>query len=136
MSCVVLLLLMHQYPLLLTLSWPRTCRYLPGDKLLQHVDGVQIDASIVIGLPTDKQWEGGGLTVWDGKPERQQFDYSMPPGSACFLDRMVWHQANPVTNLLPFGWCPPAGGGDPIAEVEPIHSDMRGARRETRRGMS
>ena len=89
---------MHRYPLLLTLSWPRTCRYLPGDKLLQHVDGVQIDASIVIGLPTDKQWEGGGLTVWDGKPERQQFDYSMPPGSACFLDRMVWHQANPVTS--------------------------------------
>ena len=35
--------------------------------------------------------------MWDGKPERKQFDYAIPPGSACFLDRMVWHQANPVT---------------------------------------
>eukprot|EP00941_MAST-03F_sp_MAST-3F-sp1_P001500 g1500.t1 len=68
--------------------------------LLAHVDGRHIDGSIVLGLPTDLPFEGGGLTVWDGLPKNPDatYYYPMAPGDICFLNRLVWHQAEPITS--------------------------------------
>jgi len=73
-------------------------RYLPFDgqrALLKHVDGVQVDCSAILALNSNSEFEGGGVTVWDGVP-RKQFDYPMLPGDLCLLDNMVWHQGNPI----------------------------------------
>ena len=59
------------------------------------MDGVQIDASIVIGLPTDKQWEGGGLTVWDGKPEHLGH-----MEECCALDPISFHNYKEQDGIL------------------------------------
>lgn len=74
-------------------------RYLPIDgqrALLKHVDGVQVDCSAILALNPSCDFEGGGVTVWDGIPKKQ-FDYPMNPGDLCLLDNMVWHQGNPIT---------------------------------------
>ena len=75
-------------------------RPLPGEASLpKHVDGISLDGSLVIGLPTSRPFAGGGLTVWEGNPDDPDASHFFPmhPGDACFLDRLVWHQANPVT---------------------------------------
>ena len=70
-----------------------------------HVDGIGVDGSIVMGLPTAAPFEGGGLSVWDRA--RRKADclpgegcrhYEMKPGDVCFLDRLVWHQAEPIVS--------------------------------------
>ena len=77
-------------------------RYKPirgHDQLRKHVDGRHIDGSVILRLPDspDKgRCVGGTLKVWDGKP-KAEFEYDMRPGDLCMLDRMVWHQACPIT---------------------------------------
>jgi hypothetical protein len=78
-------------------------RYRPRPKesaLLRHVDGMLVDGSIVVGLPTDETFTGGGLTIWDGHPDNPDatYKYPMGPGDICFLDHLVWHQANPIAS--------------------------------------
>jgi len=82
----------------------------PGEQsLLKHVDGAgKVDGSIVVALPMD-QWsaplsinafEGGGLTFWDGRDSlgrSQEIHYDTRSGDVGFIDRAVWHQADPIT---------------------------------------
>jgi hypothetical protein len=86
---------------------------IPGEQpgLLKHVDGAgKVDGSLVVALPIDR-WSGpeekfsfegygGGLTFWDGKDANGQpleIDYATRSGDVAFIDRAVWHQANPIT---------------------------------------
>lgn len=74
-------------------------RYRPihgEDQLKKHIDGVDVDGSVILALPTDEPFEGGSLRVWDG-PKKQEFNYSMLPGDIIFLDRMIWHQGLPIS---------------------------------------
>jgi hypothetical protein len=66
----------------------------PGEQaLLKHVDGAgKVDGSLVVALPmeTGKEFEGGGLTVWDGKDSNKktlETHYDTRNGDAVFLDR-------------------------------------------------
>lgn len=68
------------------------------DQLKKHIDGANVDGSVILALPTDDPFEGGALHVWDGKPKQQEFVYSMRAGDAIFLDNAVWHQAKPITS--------------------------------------
>merc|ERR1712014_528252 len=75
-------------------------RYYPTlgeDQLEKHIDGANVDGSIILALPTDDPFEGGALHVWDGKPEKE-YVYSMQPGDMIYLERAVWHQAKPITS--------------------------------------
>jgi hypothetical protein len=73
------------------------------DGLPLHVDSVGIDGSIVLGLPTRDAFQGGGLSVWDKARSKNEctedlrIDYPINPGDICFLDKLVWHQANAIT---------------------------------------
>jgi hypothetical protein len=82
----------------------------PGEQaLLKHVDGAgKVDGSIVVALPmdswsaqlTDNAFEGGGLTFWDGRDAKgtpQEIHYDTRSGDVGFIDRAVWHQADPIT---------------------------------------
>lgn len=74
-------------------------RYRPihnEDELQRHIDGSNVDGSVILALPTDDPFEGGKLHVWDGKPQ-EEFEYQMKPGDVIFLDNAVWHQAKPIT---------------------------------------
>merc|ERR1712113_1261573 len=74
-------------------------RYRPiqeEDQLKKHIDGSNVDGSVVLALPTDDPFEGGALHVWDGKPQRE-FVYQMRAGDALFLENAVWHQAKPIS---------------------------------------
>lgn len=81
----------------------------PGEQaLLKHVDGAgKVDGSVVVALPIDR-WSapesvnsfegyGGGLTFWDGKKGAEEICYDTRCGDVAFIDRAVWHQANPIT---------------------------------------
>eukprot|EP00557_Chaetoceros_sp_GSL56_P007281 CAMPEP_0176489728 /NCGR_PEP_ID=MMETSP0200_2-20121128/7461_1 /TAXON_ID=947934 /ORGANISM="Chaetoceros sp., Strain GSL56" /LENGTH=238 /DNA_ID=CAMNT_0017886925 /DNA_START=52 /DNA_END=768 /DNA_ORIENTATION=+ len=84
----------------------------PGEQaLLKHIDGAgKVDGSVVVALPVDR-WSnseeensfigyGGGLTFWDGKGEdgkSLEVKYDTRSGDIAFIDRAVWHQANPIT---------------------------------------
>ena len=75
-------------------------RPLPGENTLaKHVDGITIDGTVVVGMPTDTPFDGGGLTIWEGHPDEPLATHNFPmrPGDVCFLDKLVWHQANPIT---------------------------------------
>mmetsp|Transcript_12996 Transcript_12996/g.37069 ORF Transcript_12996/g.37069 Transcript_12996/m.37069 type:complete len:335 (+) Transcript_12996:127-1131(+) len=80
--------------------------------LLKHVDGAgKVDGSVVVALPVDRwtgpeevnsfEGHGGGLTFWDGKSRPlgrpQEIQYDTRSGDLAFIDRAVWHQANPIT---------------------------------------
>lgn len=82
----------------------------PGEEaLLKHVDGAgKVDGSVVVALPTDRwsapeddnAFEGGGLTFWDGRDENRmplEMHYDTRSGDLAFIDRAVWHQANPIS---------------------------------------
>eukprot|EP00948_MAST-09A_sp_MAST-9A-sp1_P003210 g3210.t1 len=76
----------------------------PGeDYLKKHVDGAgKVDGSIVLSLPTDETFEGGGLTFWDGSaiPSKQQvifYPSSQVGGDMVFIDRACWHKGEPIT---------------------------------------
>jgi hypothetical protein len=87
----------------------------PGENaLLKHVDGAgKVDGSVVVALPIDRwtggglemnsfEGHGGGLTFWDGRMsgggEREEIAYDTRSGDVAFIDRAVWHQANPITS--------------------------------------
>jgi hypothetical protein len=70
----------------------------------QHVDGAgKVDGSIVVALPIDRwsapfevnQFEGGGLTFWDGKVRDEatrkfmpeEIHYDTRSGDIAFIDR-------------------------------------------------
>lgn len=75
-------------------------RYRPEaeeDQLKKHIDGANVDGSVILALPTDDPFEGGNLIVWDGKPQ-QELTYQMRPGDLLFLENAVWHQAKPITS--------------------------------------
>ena len=80
--------------------------------LLKHVDGAgKVDGSVVVALPIDRwtgpedvnsfEGHGGGLTFWDGRSRPlgrpQEIQYDTRSGDLAFIDRAVWHQANPIT---------------------------------------
>jgi hypothetical protein len=73
------------------------------EALLKHIDGAgKVDGSLVVALPTDQPYQGGGLTFWDGKKQQQQqcqeeIFYDTQCGDVAWIDRAVWHQANPIT---------------------------------------
>lgn len=82
----------------------------PGEQaLLKHVDGAgKVDGSVVVALPTDRwsapedvnAFEGGGLTFWDGRDENNvplEIHYDTRSGDLAFIDRAVWHQADPIS---------------------------------------
>jgi len=95
-------------------------RYTPApdeNALLKHVDGAgKVDGSVVLALPVDRwtaseeensfEGHGGGLTFWDGRMRRnaesgkrevEEIKYDTRSGDLAFIDRAVWHQANPIT---------------------------------------
>jgi len=67
------------------------------DQLQKHIDGSNVDGSIILALPTDDPFVGGKLLVWDGKPQ-QELTYEMAPGDMMLLDNAVWHQALKITS--------------------------------------
>lgn len=89
----------------------------PGEQaLLKHVDGAgKVDGSVVVALPVDRWsapyaenvFEGGGITFWDGKEtveingtvrrQPREIHYETRSGDIAFIDRAVWHQADPIT---------------------------------------
>eukprot|EP00548_Thalassiothrix_antarctica_P014941 CAMPEP_0194175450 /NCGR_PEP_ID=MMETSP0154-20130528/9464_1 /TAXON_ID=1049557 /ORGANISM="Thalassiothrix antarctica, Strain L6-D1" /LENGTH=105 /DNA_ID=CAMNT_0038889225 /DNA_START=392 /DNA_END=709 /DNA_ORIENTATION=+ len=72
----------------------------PGEQaLLKHVDGAgKVDGSVVVALPTDNNFEGGGLTFWDGRRKNpMEIHYDTRSGDLAFIDRAVWHQADPIS---------------------------------------
>ena len=59
--------------------------------------------NLIVALPMDPdepfEGNGGGLTFWDGKESKQRgIDYNTRCGDIAFIDRAVWHQANPITS--------------------------------------
>ena len=93
-------------------------RYTPApdeNALLKHVDGAgKVDGSVVVALPIDRwsdpeevnsfEGHGGGLTFWDGvklsgggKRVADEIQYDTRSGDVAFIDKGVWHQANPIT---------------------------------------
>jgi len=64
--------------------------------LLRHIDGALVDGSVILALPTGVPFEGGGVTVWDGKPEVAH-TFASNPGDVVLLDNFVWHQGNPIS---------------------------------------
>ena len=62
----------------------------------QHVDGAgKVDGSVVVALPTEHPFQGGGLTFWDGKTVDPATGQSQPlethydtrSGDVAFIDR-------------------------------------------------
>ncbi|CAE7270281.1 rib4 [Symbiodinium sp. CCMP2456] len=71
-------------------------RYRPvhgEDELQKHIDGANVDGSVILALPTDEPFEGGALHVWDGKP-KQELVYTMDAGDCIFLDTKIWPRRN------------------------------------------
>lgn len=55
--------------------------------LLQHVDGAgKVDGSLVLALPMDDPFEGGGLTFWD----KDEIHYDTRAGDVAFIDRGMY----------------------------------------------
>ena len=77
-------------------------RYRPNvdeTHLPRHIDGANVDGSLVLGLPTYSGFgDSGGLTVWDGEADGETFVYPVACGDACLLGSRVWHQSNPISH--------------------------------------
>jgi len=72
-------------------------RAVPSETHLpRHIDGANVDGSLILGLPSETGFGGGGVTVWDGENDAEKFEYPIGVGDACVLDARVWHQSNPV----------------------------------------
>ena len=75
-------------------------RYRPRpdeDELKKHIDGANVDGSVILALPTDDPFVGGQLKVWDGGRPPKEHVYAMKPGDCIFLDTRVWHQGCPIS---------------------------------------
>ncbi len=66
-------------------------------ELKKHIDGANVDGSVILALPTDEPFEGGRLKVWDGRPTVLH-EYAMAPGDCIFLDARVWHQGCAISS--------------------------------------
>ena len=66
-------------------------------ELKKHIDGANVDGSVILALPTDEPFEGGKLKVWDGRPTVLH-EYAMAPGDCIFLDARVWHQGCAISS--------------------------------------
>ena len=75
-------------------------RPMPSETHLpRHIDGANVDGSLILGLPTYSSFgASGGLTVWDGEDDAEQFVYPVAAGDVCLLDSRVWHQSNPISD--------------------------------------
>mmetsp|Transcript_102109 Transcript_102109/g.285077 ORF Transcript_102109/g.285077 Transcript_102109/m.285077 type:complete len:172 (+) Transcript_102109:2-517(+) len=76
-------------------------RYRPiqeEDQLKRHIDGANVDGSVILALPTDDPFVGGALHVWDDRAGQHELVYQMRPGDVVFLDNAVWHQAKPISS--------------------------------------
>ncbi len=52
-----------------------------------------MDGSVVMALPTDIPFVGGGLTVWEGPHnDEKKYVYDLAAGDICFLDNFIFHQ--------------------------------------------
>jgi len=74
-------------------------RYRPRpdeSELKRHIDGANVDGSVILALPTDEPFEGGALKVWD--PKSTLHEYAMAPGDCIFLDTRVWHQGCAISS--------------------------------------
>ncbi len=63
--------------------------------LTRHVDGPQVNASMILQLHSPQGFQGGGITVWD---QQGPHFYQLRTGELCLLDHMVWHQSHEVTS--------------------------------------
>ena len=84
---------------------------LPTDRWSQHFEAgdarvVQLkpeernESEAAGGNPYSFEGCGGGLTFWDGSavPSKQtEIDYHTRSGDIAFIDKAVWHQANPIS---------------------------------------
>jgi len=71
-------------------------RYSGADNQLEkHVDGANVDGSVILACPTDDPFQGGALKVWERKKEYHYDD--MRPGDCIFLEGPLWHQAMPIS---------------------------------------
>ena len=66
-------------------------------ELKKHIDGANVDGSVILALPTDEPFQGGRLKVWDGRPTALH-EYAMAPGDCIFLDARIWHQGCAITS--------------------------------------
>eukprot|EP00933_Yihiella_yeosuensis_P061289 TRINITY_DN64097_c0_g1_i1.p1 TRINITY_DN64097_c0_g1~~TRINITY_DN64097_c0_g1_i1.p1 ORF type:complete len:590 (-),score=120.83 TRINITY_DN64097_c0_g1_i1:21-1619(-) len=71
----------------------------PGESYLKrHVDGPQVDASLILQLHSPLGFSGGGISVWDPGPFEGRRFFQLHAGDLCFLDHMVWHQSHPISS--------------------------------------
>ena len=63
-------------------------------KLDKHVDGANVDASVILACPTNDPFQGGSLRVWD--PDLFEYD-DLRSGDCVFLVGRLWHQALPIS---------------------------------------
>ena len=84
---------------------------------MKHVDGAgKVDGSVVVALPIDRwsasmdinQFEGGGLTFWDGKTttaagkiQPDEIHYDTRSGDVAFIDRYVCAASSSVAYSEP-----------------------------------
>ena len=68
-------------------------------ELKKHIDGANVDGSVILALPTDEPFQGGKLKVWDGRPTVLH-EYAMAPGDCIFLDARVWHQGCAISSAV------------------------------------
>jgi hypothetical protein len=57
-------------------------RYRPfpnENALLRHIDGVHVDGSCILALPTPFPFEGGGVTVWEPSQSHNKQSPTQPP---------------------------------------------------------
>lgn len=64
------------------------------NQLKKHIDGANVQGSVILACPTDTPYEGGGLKVWDGE---EYFYDDLRPGDCIFLKGPLWHQALPIS---------------------------------------
>eukprot|EP00439_Symbiodinium_sp_Y106_P046675 s181_g5.t4 len=68
------------------------------EELQKHIDGANVDGSVILALPTDEPFEGGALHVWDGKP-KQELVYTMDAGDCPITARLKTHPVADVERL-------------------------------------
>jgi len=77
-------------------------------QLKKHIDGANVDGSVILACPTHDPYEGGALKVWDKRrflpskkhDEKEDSVYlydDLRPGDVILLGARLWHQALPIT---------------------------------------
>ena len=73
----------------------------------KHVDGIRVDGSLILALPTHIENDWPGIIVWDGEKTtkvsggtdggRPEYKYLLNPGDVLCLDKLIWHHGLPIT---------------------------------------